>query len=262
MRRGLKSNRYDVIHLFGGIQVYGYRNLVMQIPNVIVPYESFSLFLSRSLSRERNPIRRLSLRAQLATAERYEQRMFAGFDRLIVVAEPDKQMLRSLNSLLPVYVIPNGVDTDYFKPTGQETTQPMLLFNGNFEYAPNVDAALVMARQILPIVKAQIPQVRLMLVGNNPPHALTSLALKDDSIEVTGRVPDMRPYLDKAMIFVSPLRYGAGIKNKVLEAMAMQKPIVATPLSCDGIGSVNEKHVLYGTTPEELAAGIIRLIKD
>jgi glycosyltransferase involved in cell wall biosynthesis len=256
----LTSNRYDVVKVFGGIQVYEYRDLVCQLPNVIMPYESYSLFLKRQIAQQRERFRRLVTQMQLGVAQRYEKRMFEAYDRVVVLSESDEQALHALNPTLPIHVIPNGVDPDYFTPTGHEPDLPTLLFIGNYEYGPNLDAALRLARGIFPVVKQRAPQARLLLVGNNPPPSVMALADKD--VEVTGHVPDLRPYLERALIFVSPLRYGAGIKNKILEAMAMQKPIVATPLSCDGIDLKNEKHVLYGNTPEELAKAVLRLIKE
>ena len=136
---------------------------------------------------------------------------------------------------------------------------PALLFVGNYEYAPNVDAALRLATEIFPAVQARVPQAHLWLVGNAPPPALT--ALKSDSIRVTGHVPDVRPYLARASAFVSPLRLGAGIKNKVLEALAMGCPVVATPMSLDGIAVQDGEDVLVadGTAMIE---GIVRLLQD
>ncbi len=257
----LSANRYDAVHLFGGVHVYEFRRLVQRLPNVIVPYESYSLFLERKLGQERRASGRLALRAQLALARRYERTMFDGYRAVVVLSEADERALRGLSPGLPLHVIPNGVDTDYFAPTGPEPDQPILLFVGNYEYAPNVDAALQLAQHIFSIVKQQVSSARLLLVGSNPPAAVSALAGGD--VEVTGHVPDVRPYLESAMIFVSPLRFGAGIKNKVLEAMAMRKPIVATPLSCDGIDGLGaEQRTLLGNSAEELASAVVRLVAD
>jgi glycosyltransferase involved in cell wall biosynthesis len=256
----LSTFRYDVVKLFGGIQVYEYRELVRTLPNVIVPYESYSLFLQRQLKHERNILKRMTLRAQLGAARYYEKRMFNDYDHVVVLSENDERALHELALELPIRVIPNGVDTEYFTPTGHEPETPILIFVGNFSYAPNADAAMYLAREIFPGVKRQVPQARLLLVGSNPTDAMKKLASK--SIEITGRVPDLRPYLERALIFVSPLRFGAGIKNKILEAMAMQKSIVATPLSCDGIDLHHEQNVLYGRTTQELVHAVVKLIKD
>jgi glycosyltransferase involved in cell wall biosynthesis len=134
------------------------------------------------------------------------------------------------------------------------------LFVGNYDYAPNTDAALRLARDIFPRIRQQVPAARLYLVGGNPPPELKTCA--SDCIEITGRVPDLRPFFEFSMIFVSPLRLGAGIKNKILEAMAMETPVVATPLSCDGIPVTQGRHVLMAETDEDLANAVLRLLHD
>jgi glycosyltransferase involved in cell wall biosynthesis len=139
--------------------------------------------------------------------------------------------LHQLTPALNVVIIPNGVEADDAAP---EARQPALLFVGNYAYAPNADAARRLARDILPRVRAQFPGVQLWLVGANPPGDLSALA--SDTIHVTGWVDDVRPYYRRAALFVSPLAFGAGMKNKVLEAMACGCPVVGSSLSFDGMG--------------------------
>ena len=250
------TGNYDVIQLFGGVQVYEYYELVKTYPNLIIPYESYSLYLQNALQERAGFISR----AQLNMARHYEKRMFTKYDQVVVLAQADADALHKLNPELPISVIPNGVDTDYYVPTAREPDEPALLFVGNYDYAPNVDAALRLARQIFPAIKQRIPKARLMLVGNAPPSALQSVASAD--IDVTGRVPDVRPYYEQALIFVSPLHMGAGMKNKLLEAMAMQKAIVATTLSCEGIAVEHDKHLLIAESTDEIIKAILRLMKD
>jgi len=156
-------------------------------------------------------------------------------------------------------VIPNGIDVEYFQLQNVAREPARLLFTGNYEYAPNVDAALRLAYDVLPEVRKVIPFVRLWLVGNAPPPELQALA--SDTITVTGRVPDVRPYLAQATAFVSPLRLGAGIKNKILEALAMGLPVVATPLSVDGIGVQHGDSALI-VDEHHMANEVIRLLQD
>lgn len=259
VRQALQTHAYDAVHLFGGIHVYEYRALVRALPNVIVPYESYSLWLDRAIRQERRLVPRAMLSLRRIVARRFESWMFDGYDRVVVLTDDDAQALRALNPQTPTAVIPNGVDLDYFSPTGYEPKDPALLFTGNYDYAPNVDAALRLVRDIFPRVKRAVPRARVVIVGGNPPPALKALASED--VEITGRVPDMRPYFEFSLIFVSPLRMGAGIKNKVLEAMAMGKPVVATPLSCDGIPVVQRRHVLLGLTDDDLASAVIELVQ-
>jgi len=258
--RLLGTRGYDVAHLFGGVHVYEFRHLVRGLPNVIVPYESYSLWLERAAAEARGVGARLVTWLRRHMARGFESWMFDGFDRTVVLTDRDADALCALNPRLPLVTIPNGVDVDYFTPTGYEPAEPALLFSGNYDYAPNLDAALRLARDIFPRVQARAPAARLLLVGGNPPPAL--LACASEAITVTGRVPDIRPYFEEALIFVSPLRLGAGIKNKVLEALAMGVPVVATPLSCDGIPVVAGEHVLFGETDEELVSGVLHLIED
>lgn len=255
----LKKRAYDVVHLFGGVQVYEYRHLAAQLPNVIVPYESYSLWLERAVREARTPFARMAARLRQAMARRYESFMFEGYDRVVVLTDRDAAALKALNPATPTVTIPNGVDVDFFTPSGYEPDEPALLFTGNFDYPPNLDAALRLVRDIFPRVKQVVPEARLYLVGGNPPDALRAYA--SDDVAIPGRVPDLRPYFECSLLYVSPLRLGAGIKNKVLETMAMQTPVVATPLSCDGIPVKDGEHVLLATHDDEFVEQILLLLR-
>jgi polysaccharide biosynthesis protein PslH len=196
---------------------------------------------------------------QRQIARRYEQFMFTPYPRTVVLSEQDRDELLSINPALKVEVIPNGIDTYEFRFPKVQRKLDALLFVGNYEYAPNVDAALTLARYILPEVQKCLPELKLWLVGNNPPPELQALA--SESIKVTGRVPDVRPYFARAKAFVCPLRMGAGIKNKVLEALALGCPVIATPLSVDGIDARDGQEFLISDI-EAMAGNIVRLFED
>lgn len=250
----LAAHTVDVVHLFGSVQVYEFAALLTDYPTVITPYESYSLYLKRSIEQGGGWLDRGRQRVAAA----FERFMFNPFGAVVVVAEPDRDELLRHNPALDVRVISNGVDLDYFTAGSQLRDAHTLLFTGNYEYAPNVDAARYLITHIFPQVKAHFPTTRLEIVGNAPPPELTALA--SDNVTVTGRVPDMRPYLSRATLFVCPLRVGAGIKNKVLEALAMGVPVVATPLSVDGI-AVDEQSA-FVVDEREMAAEIVKLLED
>ena len=252
----LQAGNYDVVHLFGGIHVYELAELVRPYPTVITPYESFSLYLERqTAAAPRSP----ALRVRLAMARSYERFMFAPFGRTVVVSERDRDALLELNPALPVEVVPNGVDLTRF-PRSETPRQPnTILFTGNFEYAPNADAARLLARDILPAVQAQRPNAQLWLVGNAPPPDIRTLATP--SVTVTGRVPDVLPYLQQAAVYASPLRFGAGIKNKVLEALAAGCPLIGTPLSFDGI-AIEDGETAITATLDTFPNAILGLLED
>lgn len=260
IRHRLEETSYDLAHLFGGVQVYEYRNTLESLKTIITPYESYSLYLRRMVNAPHATlIQRLSSYLQFQIARRYERFMFAPYCRTVVVSEPDKAELLRHNPALNVSVIPNGIDLEQFQPHHSERETATLLFTGNFEYAPNVDAAFYLANTLMPAVRAQLPEAKLWLVGNAPPPELRALA--GDHILVTGRVPDVRPYLQQATAFVSPLRLGAGIKNKVLEALALGCPVVATPLSVDGIAVQHERDALISEL-NALPDAVLRLLRD
>ncbi|MBN1967353.1 MAG: glycosyltransferase [Anaerolineae bacterium] len=259
--RQLQQKRgYDVIHFFGGVHVYEFRALTRDHPTIIVPYESFSLYLERALAQGRSLPQKLVTRLQLMMARRYESWMYDGHRRVVVVSERDADVLRRLNPLLPLHVIPNGVDIEYFAPTGHDPDRPTLLFTGNYEYAPNVDAAQRLIRQIFPRVRQAVPEAELLIVGPHPPPSLRAQA--GPGVQITGHVPDLRPYFEGATLYVSPLHIGAGIKNKILEALAMQTAVVATPLSCDGIAVTHGRDVVFALRTDEFVNQIVRLLKD
>jgi glycosyltransferase involved in cell wall biosynthesis len=185
--------------------------------------------------------------------------MFMPYRRTVVVSQRDKDELLGINPALSIDIIPNGIDLYSFRRREVIHKELALLFVGNYEYPPNVDAALRLAHEILPKVQARFPDVKLWLVGNNPPPELQKLV--SESIKVTGRVPDVRPYLARATAFVCPLRLGAGIKNKVLEALAIGCPVVATPLSVDGI-DVQDGHDALIADGDAIINAIVRLLND
>lgn len=256
--RHAASQPYDLVHVFGGISVYEIAGALAHLPRLITPYESYSLLLRREREVTDD---KLTARIRLAVARRYESFMFAPYERVVVVSEADAAELRALNPDYRVEVIPNGVDLAYFYPISTSRIPGRLLFVGNFSYPPNVDAALWMAREVLPLIRAARPDAILRLVGSNPPPELTALA--SPYIQLTGRVEDVRPEYAAADVFLCGLRVGAGIKNKVLEAMAMGCAVVATPISADGIAITPDHHALIAPpAPAAFAAAALRALAD
>lgn len=258
--RRIAAQHYDAVHLFGGVQVFEFLHALQGLPTVITPYESYSLYLRRVVELGEGGLReRLVKRLELWGARNFERWMFCPYAFTTVVSDVDEQELKRIQPKLNVKVIPNGVD---IKPLQRETKTGNVVFIGNYEYEPNVDAALWLAQEIFPLVQQSYPNAKLWLVGNEPPDDITALEENNPAINVTGRVPDIRKYLAKAAVFVCPLRVGAGIKNKVLEALVSRAPVVATPLSVDGISVTDGESVLLGDTAEELAAQTLRLLTD
>jgi len=255
IERKLATENYDLVHLFGGVHVYEFANLLKNIPTVITPYESYSLYLTRVLQ-QRNS---MSIRFSRQITRQFESWMYSPYDYTIVLTEEDKAELLSINSELTIEVIPNGIDLADFQQEDRDRDLATLLFVGNYEYPPNHDAALLLARDIFPQIVAKIPEAQLLLVGNAPSDEMQHYA--SDNIIITGRVPRVQDYLASATVFICPLRVGAGIKNKVLEALAMGIPTIATPLSMEGIHAVDGKHALIADI-DHIADKTVELLKN
>ncbi len=190
---------------------------------------------------------------------RYEAWACRRADQVVAVSEPDGEALRRLVPGLPVSVVPNGVDTQYYQPVEGEA-DGSLVFTGKMDFRPNVDGVLWFFERVWPLVKGRLPQSRLLVVGTNPSPRLSPL-LQDPQVTVTGFVPDVRPYIARANIYLVPLRMGGGTRLKVLEAMAMGKAIVSTSLGCEGIKTTGQE-LAIADNPSDFARRVIELWGD
>lgn len=193
---------------------------------------------------------------------RLEAEMVSKARATIYVAEDDASVYRSRNGR-GIEVIPNGVDTDYF--TREEIVpirelNPYVVFTGHMSFVPNRETAHFFATEILPIVRRAVPNLGFKIVGADPTVDVCELS-KIEGVQVTGRVPDVRPYLAGALAFVCPMRMGCGIKNKLLEAMAMELPIAATPLAVRGIDGIPPSVVRIAEDVTAFSTALIGILK-
>ena len=201
----------------------------------------------------------LSLKRLLVTYL-FERKYFSQVKWCSVVTEADAVFLRRICSRANVVTIPNGVDCEYFTPLGSPEVYPSLIFEGNMSFGPSVDAICYFHAAILPKIKKQIPEIKLWIVGKDPAREIQNLEAAD--VTVTGFVEDVRPYLDRASVFICPMRKGAGIKNKILQAWAMGKPVVSTSIALAGLSANPEENIIVADRPDQFAAQVVRLLKD
>lgn len=161
-----------------------------------------------------------------------------------------------------VTVVKNGVDTDHFRPLGRQIEPDTIVFSGKMSYFANVSSALSFYRDVFPRIRAKRPDVRLKIVGSSPPDAIRKLE-SDPAVTVTGYVPDMREHIGPAAVVVCPMTVGVGIQNKMLEAMAMARPVVCTSTACGGIpDAVDGQHLICAGDPVDFAERVIGLLSD
>lgn len=231
------------------------------IPAIVDLHDSLTLLCRRILSAERGLRGRLSAYLGLMSVQRLERSLAQTYDLAITNSTVDEQAIRELCVKLRTLTITNGVDMEYFSPDATPPETDKIVFTGVMDYAPNEDAALYFGREIFPLVKAQRPQAQFWIVGSNPSATIKGLT-RTAGIHVTGSVEDIRPHVRSAAVFVSPLRVGSGVKNKILAAMAMEKAVVATALSIDGLDLTDGREVLLAQEPRSFAEKVLHLLAD
>ncbi len=190
-----------------------------------------------------------------------EIRLLRRVSAAICMTEPDAAELRRFCTDVPVHVISTGVDLDYFVPSGTPATSPRLVFVGAFQHLPNVDAMIYFCRSILPHIRAEVPDVELCIVGSSPPPDVVRLG-ELPGVQVTGTVPDIRPFMASSTVYVVPLRLGVGIRGKILEAWSMAMPVVATSVACSGLRFEGGKNLLVADEAVAFAGHVLSLLRN
>ena len=192
---------------------------------------------------------------------RYERWVAETFEETWLIAESDRQALLQFCPAANIRVVPNGVDLELFHPTGQPCAPDSLIFVGHLRVLHNIDAATYLARDVLPLVQGEIPGCTLNIVGADPAPQVQRLG-QSAAITVPGYVADLNDYLNRAAVFVAPLRFAAGIQNKVLEAMAAGRPVVTTSLVNEGLGAQPGRELLVADDAQATAWQIVALLTN
>jgi sugar transferase (PEP-CTERM/EpsH1 system associated) len=258
--RAQVATGYDLVQVENGHMI----PYVATVPGTPRTLDIFGLGTEgvwRDLAVETELVDRLRAVVARLKARRIERRLSHLFEAAYVVSEKDRAYLQATDPALRTYVVANGVDADYFRPAPEPPPAPVeLVFTGAMDYTANEDAALFFHREIYPRVRAQHPDARLSVVGRDPSPRIRALA--DARVTVTGVVEDTRPYLARATVVLAPIRLGAGTRLKVLEALAMARPVVATRIGAEGLRLTPGQHLEIADDPPAFAAAILRLLGD
>jgi len=227
------------------------------IPKTLDYQDVFSKGVERRLESSASYIKPF-LRLEHKRLLKYEHDIFSAFDNKIIISVPDRDQIPHPDRE-NIVVVPNGVDTDFFKPIESEKEFD-LVFTGNMGYPPNINAAEFLVLKILPIVLKRKPGISLLIAGANP-HLRVSV-LKSSNVDITGWVSDMRECYAAARIFIAPMQIGTGLQNKLLEAMAMQVPCITSPLANQALQAKENEEILIASTPEEYADLILMLLTN
>lgn len=253
------SSSFDgvYVHLF---RMAPYTAHLRSLYRIVDLTDAISREIQHSLS-YRKGLSRFLYTFEQSRIERYERLVAEDCDEVWFISERDRRALARSSAHANTYVIPNGVDLDRFFPTPADVNPNELLFVGNMRVLHNIDAVRYLIQEILPRVQAHVPEVHLTIAGADPVRSITALR-KKPAVTVTGFVPDLNRMLNQASVFVAPLRFGAGVQNKVVEAMAAGKPVVTTPIVNEGLGAVPGRDLLVGDDAAALAGHIVSLCRD
>jgi glycosyltransferase involved in cell wall biosynthesis len=209
-----------------------------------------------------DPLLRVGTRLQANVMRNFEGKAHRESTLAIHCSPQDAQLAKQFSADTRVVCVANGVDIQHYSPSpGKMSSLPTLVYTGNFDYAPNVDAAIRLAGSVLPLVQAVIPNARLVIAGRNA-ASLADRLPNSSWLTLASNPEDMRPILDEAWITVVPLRSGSGTRLKILEAMAMKVPVVSTAIGAEGLGAVDGDVILIRESPAAQAEAAVQLLSD
>ena len=265
LERLLRSRRFHIVHfemLHTGQLLLELRSEGENSYATVLGEQNIDSRIWRRLATEEsNLLKKLIFRSQYRRFVSYESRICHRFDICLCVSEEDGRELKSRCPEAAIEVVPNGVDTDYFRPEESGEEEECLVFTGSMDWQPNEDAVVYFCDQILPLIQAELPEIKFLIVGSNPGDRVLRLS-EIRGVTVTGWVEDVRPYISDAGVFIVPLRIGGGTRLKILQALAMEKAVISTSIGCEGLNLRPGEHILVADEPRQFADETVQLIRD
>lgn len=260
INRMIKRIDYDLIHIEHSDIAHWINYIKPDIPRVITAQNVKPIMWQRYAD-QASPNSQAYLTEQAKRFRSYDSNFLRLYSRVIAVSDADRMQLEcTVNGMVPVEVVDNGVDTSHFLGNRSEDSHK-LVFTGTINHPPNRDGIIDFVANTLPLIRNEIPDVTLDIVGMNPPPDVKALSMQPN-VTVTGFVPDTRPYISAAAIAIAPLKTGSGTRLKILEAMSMSTAVVSTSIGAEGIKYTNQSNIAIADTNSEFAAEIISLLKN
>jgi sugar transferase (PEP-CTERM/EpsH1 system associated) len=255
----LETHEIDVVHT-QHLRMSQFTNQ-LTLPKILDLPDAFSLYWKRRIANQKNPLKKFFELIEYKRLFKFEGEAAKKFDLALVCSREDLNYMKVEHGVTQIDLLRNGVDLETFVSAGHDYSQNQtLLFTGNMDYAPNVDAVVYFVNTIFPIITDAAPNVKFVIAGQRPVKKVLELA--GPKVEITGFVPDLKAMYRQAGIVVAPLRFGAGTQNKVLEAMAMGIPVVSGKIGFDGLEVENGEGVFLELTPELFAKRTIELLNS
>lgn len=244
--------------------VYSACNLPQtSLPLILNNVDVEHVILERYLPFEKSPVKRFYARLESRKVRNWEQNICQRSTIGMACSEHDRGVLQLLAPQLPIFVIPNVVDTQSYVPAAGNVEDPQtIVYQGGMDWFPNRDAVEFFIVQIFPLIRREIPKARFIVAGRNPSESFLAKFAGIQGVEFTGTVPDLRPIIAKAGMCVVPLRIGSGTRLKILEAGAMGKAMVSTPLGAEGLDFREGEDICIADDPAKFAALVLSLMRN
>lgn len=256
----LERNKYDIIHC-EHLASAPLRGDLGHSPAILGCHNVEHHVARQILYAQRRVTRKIYCLIEWLKLYHFEEYWVRQFDGLTAVSKEDVSVFQKMAPRVSVHLVPNGVDVDYFASPSDGRRRSEVLFVGTLGYWPNADAVLFFCRDIWPLIRQDCPEATLSIVGANPPPDLLHLS-RAPEITVTGYVPDVRPYFWRAALSVVPLRAGGGARNKILESLAAQCPVVSTTLGATGLDLGSAEGLLRADEPRAFAQQVVALLRE
>lgn len=261
IRLYIENSSYDIVE-FGEIGLAGYAGMASETTRILVHQNVESGLLYRRMKYSKNWLAKLYLFLQSVKLRNYERSAGSIFDFHIAVSEADKKTLLEILPAARIAVIPNGVDTDYFKATDDKMEPNSLIYVGGMTWFPNYDAMLYFIKEILPLIRSEIPDIHLHCIGRQIDNRFHNMAAGNSALEIHGFVDDIRPLITKSAVFIVPLRIGGGTRLKIVDAMSMGKAIVSTSVGCEGLRIEDGKDIMIANSPRDFTDKVIEILRN
>ena len=234
----------------------------ISIIKVLTHHDIESHKMHRRYENEENLLKRIFFLQEYMALRRYEKKYCVMYDSNIAVSDMDKNRLQEIDKRIKINVIQNGVDCEYFTYHPRDDMSRELIFIGALDYYPNAKAMLYFCDKIWPILKRKYPELRLTIIGKNPPAQLRSLGQDGNDINILGYVEDIRPHMKRATIFICPIMEGGGTRIKILDAFSQGIPVVSTIVGAEGLDLQKGKHILLADTVTEFVDRVSDLLEN
>ena len=257
----IEEKKIDILHVNGKPFVNILLADFKKVPKILDLCDSLSLYYKREASGTSKFFKKNILYMKYFWIRSIEKYLLRNYNMITFISHIDANFTTKLKKC-SFEIVPNGIDIDYFRPISSIREDfPSVIFFGAMDFKPNIDAVLYFYKNIFPEIKNVFPEIKFYIVGRTPVKEIVELK-KDKNVVVTGTVEDIRPFIMKASVVVVPIRMGSGMKNKILEAMALQKPIVCTSLAIEALDDRCKDVVLMGDTPKEFVNNVIYLLRN